>query len=173
MNDALLYLLVGAMIPCLAALVANRLGWIQISLPDGPETPRVARASTARLTCAIVAEERLDAALLFKSPVRLFATIANDSAVAARALRGQWKVITPDNPRNRPMPIRREVLGPGDEFLDSCLVNESEDWETNGIRFDAEIEFDYLTSGSEEPYRERVRYRYDQVSQKMVRLAAR
>jgi hypothetical protein len=78
--------------------------------------------------------------------------------------------VTPDKYKHPPIKIQRDVLASGDRYLESYLLDEGIDMQGEGIRFDVEVEFDYMAQNDDETRHYSAKYRYDRKYHRMVKL---
>jgi hypothetical protein len=172
MSDMILGAILGALAICAALSAAHKLGLVHISLGREREAPPppVVRRAYPRIGCSITVEAKNELSAGLTPQVRLFATIENEGEVVIRSLKGFWKVVTPDKYKHPPIRIQRDVLASGDRYLESYLLDEGIDMQGEGIRFDVEVEFDYMAQNDDETRHYSGKYRYDRKYHRMVKL---
>jgi hypothetical protein len=125
--------------------------------------------ATPRIGCSVDVSFRQDDPNTYYPTLFLTATIYNEGELAASALHGHWKLLVGDGALYFDRPIDRDFLGTCEKYLDSYCIEESCDWHREDIRFDVEIEFDYLTLPNDEERHYSAAYSYDTQSQKLKR----
>lgn len=154
-----------------------RLGLIHIGygrgplpLPPVPAAPAIVHRQFPRIGCYINVEEHTKLSVALKPQLRLFAILDNEGEVVVRSLKGYWRVLTPDNVKHPAIRIQREVLAPQDKYLESYLLSEELETQTDELRFDVEVEFDYLATPDDESRHYSAKYRYDRKTHRMVKI---
>jgi hypothetical protein len=123
--------------------------------------------ATPRIGCSVDVIFRQDDPNVYYPTLFLTATIYNEGELAASALHGHWKLLTGDGALYFNRPIYRDFLGTREKYSDTYCIEESCNWPREDIRFDVEIEFDYLTLPNDEERHYSASYSYDAQSQKL------
>lgn len=170
----MLGVILGVMALGFLALVLTLLGLIHIGYGrerQEQEVPTVEpHRQFPRIACFMTVEEKKKLGVGIQSQLRLFAIIDNVGEVAIRSLKGYWKVVTPDNLKYPSIKIQRDVLAPLDKYLESYVLGEGVDGDTETPRFDVEVEFDYLALNDEEARHYSGKFRFDRKSHRMVKI---
>ncbi len=177
-SDMILGAILGALIISAALSVAQAIGLIHIGLgreqreaAPRPAAPPAPVAAAPRLGCTITVEAKSDSNAAGLTPqVRLFATIDNQGAAPVRSLRGYWRVVTPDKFKHPQIRIERGILAPHNQYLESYLLDEGVDMQGEGVRFDVEVEFDYMAHSDTDNRHYSAKFRYDRKYHRMIRL---
>jgi hypothetical protein len=173
----LVALLMSGTTAALARLGLIHIGYGRVPLPlEPPPTPASASAAPAsqrkfpRIGCYINVEEHTKLTAALKPQLRLFAILDNEGEVVVRSLKGYWRVLTPDNVKHPAIRIQRDVLAPQDKYLESYLMTDELETQVDDLRFDVEVEFDYLSTPDDDSRHFSAKYRYDRKTHRMVKI---
>ena len=170
MSDLFLGAILGALAMCAAAMAGSKLGVISIvrgRQKDAEPAPSASRVYP-HLGCSITVEDKNELASGLKPQVRLFATVENDGDLMVRSLKGFWRIVTPDKQKHAPIRMQRDSLGPKEKYLESYMLDEGLDTHGEGIKFDVEVDFNYIAQAESRHFSGK--YRYDRKNFRMIKL---
>jgi hypothetical protein len=174
MGAALISLLPGIAVTLLCAYVAQRLGWIQVTLAREAHTLNVQKA-LPKIGASIRLDYSYDNGKAFPPTYYLRTTIYNDGDLAASNLRGYWKLSCPGKYIQQvELQIARDFLGTATPFEMEPykFTNRRVDAAFSGseqISFDVDIDFTYVGLPPDEVGRYHARYTFDNQSKRMAR----
>lgn len=105
----------------------------------------------------------------------LIATVYNEGELPAKQLKGHCKLYSPTNDvQERDIPFEREFLGSSPHELEAQkIVGTTVDPGMRGeqeIRFNVDIEFEYLGIPDDQPQQYSAKYAYDNKSRQLIRI---
>ena len=151
-----------------AVLAAYSFGWLRIGAGSKAGSAPALR-NLAHLKCELAVEEKPGAEYADTPRLRLFATIVNEGTTMVQAMKGHWKVVTPDKVKHPAIRIQRSALEPNGRYLESYRIDD--DLDHAGSRtFDVEVEFEYVLQPEEHPRHYSARFRYDRRTRAVARL---
>jgi hypothetical protein len=120
------------------AFVAQRLGFLQVTLMRQAHTLNVAKAAP-RIGCEVTVGLVQILPQIFDPHLVVNIKIYNEGELPAESINGQWKLLPPDPDRKRVLPIQRDFLGQCENYTQTYQVNESSEWNRQGVIFDVEV----------------------------------
>jgi hypothetical protein len=164
---AVLWAGLGVAATLICALVAERIGWVQIKIAREAHQLNVTKAAV-KIGFALDVDERQLFPQGYNPHIHLTAKIYNEGELAAKNIDGQWKLIVP-NGKDYVFPIQRDFIGNSEPYLHVYKIDESCNWPRDSIRFNVHVEFRYSVPSERENRRYHAEYQYDRESRRMVR----
>jgi len=187
MPDAVSWAAIGVAAALVGAFVMQRLGIIQIGLRregHGLNKRHEAhslnrRLGSPKITSEIRIEQRHDNGPQFPPWFYLLTTISNQGELAAKHLKGEWKLTSVSGEiAERTIPINLDWLGKSQPYkLRECRLESGlapEVWTpregSHNIELEVALKLEYFGHSENQPEHYRARYQFDHNSQQMVRV---
>jgi hypothetical protein len=168
--------LVSLIINVCVALVGYILGYRQGKTAQRALDLSVTKA-VPKVSTRVRINKRQEESRAFPPSYYLIATIYNEGELPAKQLKGRCKLYSATNDiQEHDIPIETEFLGPSSplELEAQRIVGTTVDPGMRGdqnIRFNVDIEFEYLGIPDDKPQKYSARYAYDNQSRQLVRVA--
>lgn len=173
MFDTVLGGLIGATVVLFGIYIAQRTGYLQVSLMSKAHDLNLVKASP-KIDADIRVELQLVNGPNYPPAIFLHTTIHNEGELAAKQLNGYWKLSSTQDIKPHTIPIRRDFLGSTPyEFEPHGLRTRGSVWvspsKTYDVSFEVDIEFDYLALPDDKPEHYSAKYSYHAESGQMIR----
>ena len=175
MPSAIFWALIGsgvtAAVGLLGIFIAQRTGYLQLSLMGKAHALNVIKA-TPRVGTTIVVEERYDNGKSFPPFLYLTTTIYNEGELPVSELKGYWKLSSTHGLANRTIEIQKDFLGSTPYHLQTYRIAESgaSDAVLNRMKFDVDIQFSYLALPDNNSFEYSAKYAYDAGNRQMIKI---
>jgi hypothetical protein len=153
-----------------SALVAERVGWVQISIMREAHALNVSKA-TPQIGCTIGVGFQQISPAGFNPHAFITVEIYNEGELAARDLQGEWILRAPTFGKAL-FPIQRDFLGKCEKHTHTYKINESGNWPPHSVPIEVDIEFYYTLPGTPDREQYNATYRYDTDSRQMLRIVS-
>jgi len=170
MLDETSWVALGVAATLLTALIAHKLGWIQISLAKKAHKLNV-NLATPKIGTTVKIEGRN----VRPDVIRYFmvTTIYNEGQLAAEKLHGNWNLACSDSSQNRTIPITRDYLGQGapyelkpEELGGMAITNAIK---SGQVAINIDIDFTYTGLAKDQTHKYSAKYQYDTIRKEMIR----
>lgn len=149
-----------------SAFVAHRIGWLHFGIMQKAHELNITRATTD-VGCTVALEQHDTPGVPHRPHPVVHVTIYNEGELAARNLRGYWKMTTAVTRGDFSRPIQKDVLGK-QPFEDISIIRDI-NWSMFGMPMDIEVEFSYIAQPDNRVMHYSGKYRYDAASRTMIK----
>jgi hypothetical protein len=166
----------GALATFVTALVAHRVGFIQITIMRQAHQLNIAKAMP-KIGTSLTIDKRQEHSAAFGPSYYLIATIYNEGDLPAQQLKGHCKLFSPINEiKQQDIPIDRELVGRTSPYKleERRIEGTSVDAAFRSgqhIRINVDIEFDFLSIPDDRPQHYSAKYEYDNKGQQMIKVS--
>jgi hypothetical protein len=167
--DAATWAGLGVAATLLTALVAERSGFLQISLMRQAHSLNVAKA-VPKIGCSVIATEKPDLGPGYNPHIYLTLELYNEGELAVEKVNGLWKYLPAYLGEKFVREIHWDFLGKCERRTDTRRIDESANWHRQGVSFDVDVEFIYRVPGENQPCQYIAKYRYAKESRQMIKV---
>src|SRR5271168_5011024 len=132
--DAAIWTALGVVATLICALVAQRLGVLQINLMRQAHTLNIVKA-TPRIGCSVVVDERQVLPQAYRPHLFIVVKLYNEGDLPAEKISGQWKFLPPDIAKNRVFDMQRDFLGKCEDYTQTYKIDDSSNHSRDRIAF--------------------------------------
>lgn len=141
------------------AWVAQRIGWIQISIARQAHALNLAKA-VPQVGCDVRVIKKQVLPESFNPHLVLALDVYNEGELSVSDLTGEWTGVLPGG-KPKITPFHRDFLGQCAQFHAEYQIYESPDWPPGKVKFAVHVEFHYLLPGNADPVHFQAKYEYD------------
>jgi hypothetical protein len=166
---ALGWVALGVAATLVAAYVAHRIGWLQITIMREAHALNVSKAMP-QVGCDVRVIKKQILPQGYNPHLALVMEIYNEGELAVRDVTGDWTVIGPGQLRTT-RGFQKDFLGKNTNLHAEYEINESANWPQT-VTFDIDVEFYYMAPGQSDREHFHATYRFEAAAGTTRRIAS-